>query len=109
MHIRERVARLAVRGGCQLEPVSEPVSADAERLVWTCPTGADAQLVVVDGGGHDWPRPEPGPSDALGASPRNVDATRLIWDFFSEHPLPAQWEAVECGLTRPLDVRRGRP
>ena len=87
--IRERMAGLATRNGCRPEPVSEPISADAERLVWTCPTGADVQLVVVDGGGHDWPRAEPGPPDAPGASPRMVDATRLIWGFFSEHPLPA--------------------
>lgn len=88
--IRKRMAGLAGRDGCQPKPVSRPISGDAERLVWTCPAGADVQLVVVDGGGHDWPRPEPGPSDAPGASPRKVDATRLIWDFFSEHPLPAQ-------------------
>lgn len=88
--IRERMTSVAVRNGCQAEPVSGPISADAERLVWTCPAGADVRLVVIDGGGHDWPRPEPGPADAPGASPRMVDSTRLIWDFFREHQLPAR-------------------
>jgi polyhydroxybutyrate depolymerase len=88
--IRERMAGLATRNDCQPEPVSEPISADAQRLAWTCPDDMDVQLVVVDGGEHDWPRPEPGPSDAPGASPRMVDATRLIWDFFSDHQLPAR-------------------
>jgi polyhydroxybutyrate depolymerase len=88
--IRERVAGLAIRNGCQGDPVSHPISGDAERLVWTCPAGADVQLVLVAGGGHDWPRPEPGPSDAPGASPRMVDATRLIWEFFREHRLQAR-------------------
>ena len=88
--IRERVTGLAVRNGCKPAPVSDRPSADAERLVWTCPPGADVQLVVVGGGWHDWPRAEPGPSDAPGASPRMVDATRLIWDFFRAHQLPAQ-------------------
>jgi polyhydroxybutyrate depolymerase len=88
--IRERMTGIAVRDGCQPGPVSDAISADAERLVWTCPPGADVQFVVVDGGGHDWPRSEPGTPDAPDASPRMIDATRLIWDFFREHQLPAQ-------------------
>ena len=88
--IRGRIADLAVRDGCQPEPVSDAVSADAERLVWTCPADTDVQLIVVSGLGHDWPRSESGSPDAPGASPRKVDATLLIWDFFSQHPLPAQ-------------------
>ena len=88
--VRERVSGLAVRDGCEREPVTDRVSGDAERLTWSCPGEMDVQLVVVDGGGHDWPRSGPGPADAPGASPRKVDASRLIWDFFMEHPLPTK-------------------
>jgi len=88
--IRERMAGLAARDGCKPGPASDRVSVDAERLVWACPAGIDVQLVVVNGAGHDWPRSEPGSSDAPGASPRKVDAARLIWDFFKEHQLFAR-------------------
>ena len=88
--IRERMAGLATRAGCRSQPVSDSVSADAERLVWACPAGMGMQLVVVDGGGHDWPRSEPGSSNAPAASPRKVDAARVMWDFFKEHRLPAR-------------------
>jgi polyhydroxybutyrate depolymerase len=85
--IRDRVNGIAVRDGCRTELVSAPISADAERLAWPCPAGVDVQLVVVHGGSHDWPRPDPASSDAPGASPSKVDATRVMWDFFKEHPL----------------------
>ena len=87
--VRERMTRIAVRDDCDPDPVSDQVSPDAERLVWTCPPGADKQLVVVDGGGHDWFRPDPEASGA-GAAPGKVDATRLMWQFFEEHPLLAR-------------------
>ncbi len=87
--IRERMTRIAVRDGCKPDPVSDQVSADAQRLVWACPPDADKQLVVVDGGGHDWFRPDPEASDPS-PSAGKVDATRLMWDFFKEHPLPAR-------------------
>ena len=88
--VRERMAALAVRDGCQPDPVTEAVSMNADRLSWSCPPGADVQLVVVRGGWHDWPRPEPGPTAAPGATPRMIEATRLIWQFFSAHPLPVR-------------------
>jgi polyhydroxybutyrate depolymerase len=71
--VQDRMTGIAVRDGCGPEPVSETIATDADRLSWPCPAGMDVQLVLINGGRHDWPR----------------DATPLIWDFFSAHPLPA--------------------
>jgi polyhydroxybutyrate depolymerase len=71
--IQDRMTGIAVRDRCGPEPVSETIASDADRLSWPCPAGTDVQLVLIDGGGHGWPR----------------TATRLIWDFFRAHPLPA--------------------
>jgi polyhydroxybutyrate depolymerase len=70
--IQDRMTGIAVRDGCAPQPVSETIATDADRLSWPCPAGMDVQLVLINGGWHDWP----------------PDATPLIWDFFSAHPLP---------------------
>jgi polyhydroxybutyrate depolymerase len=91
--VRDRVQGIAARNGCQPEPTSTHVSTDAELLAWPCPPDSDVELVIVEGGGHDWPRAEPSASSespAPDASAQKVDATRLIWDFFKAHPLPAR-------------------
>ena len=42
-----------------------------------CPEDADVKLVTIEGGGHTWF------ANGLGPANGAVDATKLIWDFFS--------------------------
>ncbi len=52
---------------------SGPVSATG----WSgCADSAEVVLYTIQGGTHDWPTA--------------VDASRLIWDFFVQHPLPGK-------------------
>ena len=58
-----------------------------------CPGGRAVTLITIEGAGHQWPGGKPAhpgiarllsldpPSDAL-------DATAVLWDFFSRHPAP---------------------
>jgi polyhydroxybutyrate depolymerase len=47
--------------------------------------GAEVVLYVIEGGGHTWPgRRMPG--SFLGASPLDLSASDLIWEFFARHP-----------------------
>ncbi len=67
----------AALNGCPSGP-EEETDGLVTTLTWTdCPDGADVKLVAVEGGGHTW--------FATGLGPANgaVDATSLIWDFFS--------------------------
>jgi polyhydroxybutyrate depolymerase len=69
--------RWAALNGCPAGP-EEEIDGLETTLTWTdCPDGADVKLVAVEGGGHTW--------FATGLGPANgaVDATSLIWDFFS--------------------------
>ncbi|MEU6716509.1 PHB depolymerase family esterase [Nonomuraea sp. NPDC046802] len=50
----------------------------------SCPDGARLRLYTVDGGGHTWPGPIQVPR--LGATARDLDATRLILDAFDRAP-----------------------
>ena len=53
--------------------------------------GADVTLVVATDGGHAWPgAPYPPELEALGHVNMEVDASRMMWDFFAQHALPEE-------------------
>jgi polyhydroxybutyrate depolymerase len=45
---------------------------------------ADVQLYVIKGGGHTWPGTR-FPKVLLGATSESIDASAIIWDFFSRY------------------------
>ena len=78
----------AQRNRCTPDPVDSAVTADVVRREYrSCPGGADVQLYTVTGGGHQWFGGTPGPQWLLGPFSRSVNATRVMWDFFVQHPL----------------------
>jgi polyhydroxybutyrate depolymerase len=58
-----------------------------------CPGGRAVELVAIAGAGHQWPGSAAKPviQRLLGTDPpaTEIDATQVIWTFFSEHPQPA--------------------
>jgi polyhydroxybutyrate depolymerase len=59
------------------------------RLEYTsCARDAAVALYRIEGGGHTWPGGGPLPGFVVGPTHRELDATRLIWDFFRQHPRP---------------------
>jgi polyhydroxybutyrate depolymerase len=82
------IARWAQRNGCAPDPVDSAVAGDVVRREYrSCPEGADVQLYTVNGGGHQWFGGTPGPEWLMGHFSRGVDATRVMWEFFVQHPL----------------------
>ena len=60
----------------------------------SCPDGRSVELVTIAGAGHQWPG-QPGPDGVatrilrLDPPSKALDATEVIWTFFSAHPKPA--------------------
>ena len=82
-------ANWARRNRCGAEPVESTVATDVTRRTYTnCADDAAVVLYTVQGGGHTWPGGTPLPKWFVGRTTRSIDATRLMWAFFSEHPLP---------------------
>jgi polyhydroxybutyrate depolymerase len=52
-----------------------------------CLQGREVELYTIEGGGHTWPGGPP--TRHVGRVSRELDATRLIWEFFSRHPRAA--------------------
>jgi polyhydroxybutyrate depolymerase len=45
---------------------------------------------IIEGGGHTWPGgPQYLPTFIVGRASRNLDATRVIYEFFAQHSLPS--------------------
>jgi polyhydroxybutyrate depolymerase len=82
----ESAARWAGWNGCG----ETPSRSQTGTIVTTRYQGCEADVVFVtlEEGGHGWPG---GPTRRQGALPASdaVDATDLLWDFFSRHPAPA--------------------
>ncbi len=87
--IPEWVAALAQRNGC--DPGYDQLALTGE-VTHIRYTGCEADVVFysIAGGGHSWPGGEPLPAFLTGQTTEDFDATQVIWDFFQEHPLPAE-------------------
>jgi len=91
------IAVWAAVDGCRLVPRWEPlapiVPSDPTRVAKQefsgCRDGREVVLYAIDGAGHAWPGGVSAlPETAVGPTTRQLDATRVIWDFFMAHPAP---------------------
>lgn len=71
--------------GCDAGPVETAVADDVTLFTWqNC--DADVRYYLVEGGRHGWPGSDR--AARSGDSTASIDATALMWEFFSEHPKP---------------------
>jgi polyhydroxybutyrate depolymerase len=87
--VRVWSADWARRNRCTRDPIEAPVTAHVRRLAYTnCAENAEVVLYTVDGGGHTWPGGNDLPEWLLGPATQEVNATRLMWEFYVQHPRP---------------------
>lgn len=83
------VETYAGRNGCSLNPESSTKIGKASAIEYSaCTQGADVIFYTLQDGGHAWPGSSHSPRFTGGETNQDVDATELIWQFFSAHPLP---------------------
>lgn len=85
------MARWAAHAGCGAKATDTKVAAHVVRRTWPrCKDGSDVVFYKIRGGGHTWPGAidvsELGITD-LGPVTNEIDATDVILDFFTQHPL----------------------
>ena len=62
------------------------ISADGfgiEQSIWSNGSGAEVELIAIDGAGHAFPQPYYRARRILGSSPRDPNAAEVIWAFFA--------------------------
>ena len=81
----------ARRNRCGSNPIESAVATDVTCREYTdCTDDAAVVLYTLRGGGHSWPGGKPMPEWIVGPTSRSIDATRQMWAFFREHPLPGR-------------------
>ena len=82
-NVRAWVGNWAQRNRCSAAQEAN-VAPGVRRLSYqNC--AADVVLYTVDGGGHAWPG-NPMPAWVVGHTSREITATRLLWEFYQQHP-----------------------
>jgi len=83
--VTDWVAAWADRNGCSPDPVPLPAGDAATGLRYKgCEGGAEVLFYTILGGGHAWPGSEPLPRFIVGHTTQEIDATSLMWTFFSQ-------------------------
>ncbi len=76
---------LSQRIGERLVHLPAPVTFILSQLAST--NHADVVFYTVTGGGHTWAGGKAMPDFIVGKTTPDIDATRVMWNFFMEHPL----------------------
>jgi polyhydroxybutyrate depolymerase len=85
----------ARRNGCAAQATTSTVAPDVSNIRYDgCRDGATVTLYTIHGGGHSWPGGAVFPEMLVGTTSHAIDATALMWAFFSEHPLAPE-RAIE--------------
>lgn len=89
----------ARRDQCEADPMDSVVAGDVIRRTYAhCADGASVVLYTIRGGGHTWPGGMELPEWFVGRTTRSINATQLMWEFFSaprsarssgSHPTPS--------------------
>ena len=53
-----------------------------------CAQNAEVVFYTIAGGRHSWPGGSPLPKWIVGETSQSINASRLMWEFFKQHPLP---------------------
>lgn len=77
-------ANFAKRNRCDSTAADSVIAPDVVRRAYTgCAGGAPVVLYTIRGGGHTWPGGMQLPEWFVGRTTRSIDATRLMWEFFT--------------------------
>jgi polyhydroxybutyrate depolymerase len=86
--ITDWVTDLALYNGCANDPIKLPAVGDVHGIQFTnCASNCDVIFYTIEGGGHSWPGGGSLPRIIVGNTNRDIDATKMMWDFFCQYPL----------------------
>jgi len=81
------VAQNARYNRCKRESSQTQFAPGVRRIVYSdCDNDADVVFYTIEGGGHTWPGGEHLAAWIAGKTSDEINASRLMWDFFEQHP-----------------------
>jgi polyhydroxybutyrate depolymerase len=86
--VEEWAAKWARRNGCEDKRDIIPAIGKVRGVRYTnCDEDVEVILYSVEGGGHTWPGGDELPRWLVGHTTQEVNATELMWEFFSKYAL----------------------
>jgi polyhydroxybutyrate depolymerase len=86
--IADWVRTLAAKNGCSEPPVDLPAQGEVSGIRYAnCAQNAEVVFYTIANGGHSWPGGGSIPKVIVGHTTQDIDATRVMWDFFQQHPM----------------------
>jgi len=86
--IPEYVASYAQENGCNPSPTTLLETGNVTGIRYSnCNEGADVVFYAIADGGHTWPGGSPLPEWITGKTSQEIDATKLMWEFFQQYSL----------------------
>lgn len=90
-NIPEWTVHVAQRNQCHGEPSNSRITASVRRQAYTdCAENAEVILYTIEGGGHTWPGGKHFMPWIAGITTDDISASKLMWEFYSHHPLEAK-------------------
>jgi len=88
--VRRWVSEWARGLGCDALAVISRPSSEVELSTFPrCLSGeSDVLMYTILGGGHTWPGAAPMAPEIVGMTTQQIDASRVMWDFFATHKRP---------------------
>ncbi len=85
--IPEFMEKLAHRNGCTTTPMEQMINSKVRSTSYSGGAGgADVVLYTIAGGEHAWPVGNRLPRWLAGNASVDINATRVMWEFFKTHP-----------------------
>jgi hypothetical protein len=102
----------AERNGCSGETQAVYQKGDVTCMAYQgCQDDATVTLCTVEGGGHTWPGHDFSeyvpPEWNMGPTTQDIDASRAIWEFFAQHPVPPPEPSAHRMKMEPLAELEG--
>ncbi|MGC9396351.1 MAG: extracellular catalytic domain type 1 short-chain-length polyhydroxyalkanoate depolymerase [Anaerolineae bacterium] len=86
--IPDWVAQWAKQNGCNETPVELPTQGEVTGIKYIgCDQGTEVPFYTIHGGGHAWPGGGTLPKAIVGHTTKDIDATRVMWEFFQQYTL----------------------
>ena len=86
--IPDWVAQWARQNGCNETPVDLPAQGEVTGIKYVgCNQGTEVPFYTIHGGGHAWPGGGTLPKAIVGHTTQDIDATRVMWEFFQQYTL----------------------
>lgn len=88
MGVETAVDRWRQANGCTLDNETAYVTSSVTFHSWKqCEGGAEIEFYIIEDGGHTWPGARRMSTNASRVTNMDIDASQLIWEFFSRHRL----------------------